>query len=104
MLERAAAKKKAGPPKPRLHRTNLTIAFVHQAILAAVGEVGGPHECRARRAVFHVSQDGPPGPTSPDGFARDVACPVIKEIFRAILKQLGPKTPHVGDIDTWTWP
>ena len=50
------------------------------------------------------SPRGFPWPTCLDGFARDVVWLVIKEIFRAILKQLGPKTPHGGDIDTWAWP
>ena len=81
----------------RLHRTNLTTASVHQvgrfrqwwAKSEDLMNVG-----LAARFSMSFASDGPPGPTSLDGFARDVAWPAIKDIFRAILKQLGPKTPH----------
>ncbi len=105
MLDRGP-RKKAAPPKPRLERTNLTIVFIQQLSILrnwwarseALTNVG-----LAARFSLGFGQDGPPGPTCLANFAAEVAWPLRKEISRAILRQLGPKTPHGGHTDLWSW-
>ena len=51
-------------------------------------------------------RSGPPGPVAYGDFAKTVAFPVIKEMFRAVLLFLGPKTPQgnaATDARTWTF-
>ena len=81
--------------------TNVAVIILQQRDHCS--QIGGP--CRRRglssRFIFGFGKAGEPGPPEEANFGNDVVLPLIKDLFRLILRHLGPHAPPEPKVFRW---
>ena len=100
MADRTAGKKKDAADKEctgiSFQRTGVVFALFQQlsvlakwwALAESKQSIGLP-----ARFLFGFGTSKPPGPVKTSMFIHDFALPLVKKMFRAVLRRLGPKSP-----------
>lgn len=77
-------------------KTNVTVLILQQVSLFSNWWAAAEEKCSiglAGRCVFSFAAAGPPGPPKMANFGVDVVLPIVKTLFRTVLKTLGPHAP-----------
>ena len=87
-------------------QTNVTVLILQQASLFSNWWAAAEQKCSiglAGRCVFGFAEAGEPGPPKMADFGADVVLPLVKEIYRTVLKTLGPHAPLPSQAALLSW-
>lgn len=87
-------------------QTNVTVCILQQASLFSNWWAAAEHKCSvglAGRCVFGFAEAGEPGAPNMADFGADVVLPLVKDVYRTVLKMLGPHAPLQSQAALLTW-
>ncbi|CAE7471918.1 Usp36 [Symbiodinium sp. CCMP2592] len=108
-LQRQARRRSAAAEEHDVNvvdETNVSVVILQQWSLLPTWWAASEEKCSiglAGRFVFSFAAAGEPGPPQTAQFGQQVALPILKRIFRIVLRTLGPHSPLPTDSPLLSW-
>ncbi|CAE7236068.1 unnamed protein product [Symbiodinium sp. CCMP2592] len=108
-VERQARRRSAAAEEHDVNivdETNVSVVILQQWSLLPTWWAASEEKCSiglAGRFVFSFAAAGEPGPPQTAQFGQQVALPILKRIFRIVLRTLGPHSPLPTDSPLLSW-